>query len=77
MTLANETGQEVSYWITCDGGGPDCGDISVDGIAEWPSYDNQTNVNVGFKPAGGATQFSIQVGNTGTGQQIEIALLAE
>lgn len=76
MILANETNQAVDYWITCDGGGPDCGTIEVDGTAELPGYDNQTNVTVSFKPSG-TEQFSLDISNTGTGQQVELAVVAE
>jgi hypothetical protein len=77
MVLVNETNQQVSYWITCTGGGPDCGEIAVNGLVDLPKYDNQTNVVVGFKPVLPAKSITIQVSNTGTGQQIEMALVAE
>ena len=77
MTLVNETQQEVSYWISCDAVGPNCGDIPVDGLADLPEYDNQISVLVSFKPGAGALGFSINVDATKTGQQIEMALLAE
>lgn len=76
MILANETNQAVDYWITCNGGGPDCGSIEVDGVVELPNYDNQTNVVVSFKPQG-TDWFSLDVANTGTGQQVELAVIAE
>ena len=50
MTLVNETGQGVSYWITCASGETNCGDIDVDGYADLPAYDNQQNVVVSFLP---------------------------
>jgi hypothetical protein len=77
MTLVNETGQDVSYWIDCDAVGPNCGDIPVDGAVSLPEYDNQISVLVSFKPGGGALAFSINVDSTKTGQQVEMALLAE
>lgn len=76
MTLVNETGQEVSYWISCASGAVDCGGIEVDGLVNLPAYDNQQNVNVQFLPISG-DNFSIDCGTTGTGQQVEIALKAE
>ena len=76
MILANETNQAVDYWITCNGGGPDCGTIEVDGVVELPKYDNQTNVVVSFKPQG-TNWFALDVTNTGTGQQVELAVIAE
>ena len=77
MKLVNETAQDVSYWINCDAVGINCGDIPVDGVADLPAYDNQINVLVSFKPGGGALGFSINVDTTKTGQQVEMALLAE
>lgn len=75
MILVNETRQPVDYWVTADGGSPNCGNIDVDGIADLPQYDDQTNVYVGFKPAGGAPAFSIICANTGSGEQVEMALV--
>jgi hypothetical protein len=78
MILVNETHQDVSYWISCDAVGPNCGDIPVDGMVKLPDYDNQTNVYVGFKPAGGALSFDIQVTTDGhAGEQVEMALVVE
>lgn len=75
MTLVNETGQEVNYWISSPGMG-DCGSIAVDGIVDLPAYDNQQNVSVEFLPLSG-NNFDINCGSTGTGQQVEMALVAE
>lgn len=78
MTLVNETQQEVSYWISCDAVGPNCGDIPVDGIVELPAYDDQTNVYVGFRPSGGTDPFIIDVpADKFKGEQVEMALIAE
>lgn len=78
MILANETQQDVSYWIDCDAVGPNCGDIPVDGIVELPEYDNQINVLVSFKPGADAPAFTIQVTPDGhEGEQVELALLVE
>jgi hypothetical protein len=77
MKLVNETGQDVSYWINCDAVGPNCGDIPAEGLVDLPEYDNQLSVLVSFKPGGGALAFSIDVPTTKTGQQVEMALLAE
>ena len=76
MKLVNETGQEVFYGISCANSG-DCGTIPVDGIADLPFYDNQTDVQVSFVPTQPQTAFSITVPDSGTGQQVEIAVLAE
>jgi hypothetical protein len=75
MTLVNETGQEVNYWISSASMG-DCGSIAVDGIVDLPAYDNQQNVSVEFLPLSG-NNFDINCGSTGTGQQVELALVAE
>lgn len=76
MILVNETRQQVDYWITADGGSPNCGSIDVDGIADLPQYDHQTNVYVGFKPSLPKQSFQITCAHTGTGEQVEIALIA-
>ncbi len=75
MTLVNETGQAVYYWISTPNSG-DCGKIDVDGIADWPGYDNQANVVVNFLPLQNGTNFSVTVPSTGTGMQVEMALVA-
>jgi hypothetical protein len=75
MTLVNETGQAVFYWISA-GNSADCGNIDVDAIADLPGYDNQDNVVVSFLPAAQGTTFSTTVPATGTGMQVEMALLA-
>lgn len=77
MTLVNETGTEVYYWITCATGSVDCGNIDVDGVADLPSYDNQQNVVVSFLPADGTANFSVNWPSTTTGEQAEMALVAE
>ena len=77
MTLVNETGQAVAYWITCEAIGPNCGDIPVNGIVDLPQYDDQTNVSVGFKPGGGAPSFSIDIAaDKYHGEQVEMLLTA-
>ena len=76
MTLVNETGTAVYYWISTSSMG-DCGEIDVDGIADLPGYDNQQNVTVSFLPNNGQPNFDINCGTTQTGEQVEIALVAE
>lgn len=76
MTLANETNQQVDYWIQT-GNQADCGTLAVDGIIDLPQYDNQKNVYVGFNTAGTQQPFTIVCENTGTGQQVEMALEVE
>ena len=77
MKLVNETGQKVAYWISSPSGGPNCGEIDVDGFADHPEYDNQANVYVGFNATGGQQQLTINLPESGTGQQVEMALKAE
>jgi hypothetical protein len=77
MKLVNETGQKVAYWIESTAGGANCGEIEVNGIADRPDYDNQTDVYVGFNTIGKDVPFAITCGSTGTGQQVEIALVVE
>lgn len=76
MTLVNETGQPVDYWIQT-GSQADCGSLAVDGLVELPQYDNQKNVYVGFNAQGNEQPFTIVCGNSGTGQQVEMALVVE
>ena len=76
MKLVNETGQRVAYWIQ-SASGQDCGEIDVNGVADHPEYDNQTNVYVGFNTPGVDDPFTITCANTGTGQQVEMALVVE
>jgi hypothetical protein len=76
MTLVNETGQPVDYWIQT-GNQADCGSLAVDGLIDLPQYDNQKNVYVGFNTQGTEVPFSIVCGNTAPGQQVEMALVVE
>jgi hypothetical protein len=77
MRLVNESGQQVEYWIQC-ANNIECGNIDVDGYVDLPEFDNQQNVYCGFDTAGtNQTQFTINCTNTGTDQQVEMALVAE
>jgi hypothetical protein len=77
MTLVNETGQKVQYWIS----GPnqaDCGSIDVDGYVDLSGWDNMVGVSVGFDTDGTKeTQFTIECTDTGVDQQVEMTLLFE
>lgn len=75
MKLVNETNVAVNYNIS-SAGMADCGQIDVDGVVDLSSYDNQKNVTVEFWPVGGG-DFSTTWATTKTGQQTEIALVAE
>ena len=77
MQIVNETQQPVFYGISCYGNMADCGNIEVNGIADLPAYDNQTNVVVTFVPTGTTQSFQIIVDDTHTGEQVEMALVAE
>jgi hypothetical protein len=77
MTLANETGQKVQYWISAPNRA-DCGSIDVDGLVDLPSWDNVVGVSVGFDTDGtNETQFTIDCTNTGIDQQVEMTLVFE
>ena len=76
MTLVNESGQPVSYNIKF-GNTSDCGNLDIDGLIDLPGYDNQQNVTVSFSAQGGQMPFTMVCGNTGTGQQVEMALIVE
>ena len=76
MTLVNETGQPVDYWIQT-GSQADCGSLAVDDLIDLPAYDNKTNVYVGFNTQGTEVPFTIVCDSTGTGQQVEMALVVE
>ena len=77
MQLVNESGQQVEYTIT-DGTSVDCGTIDIDGLVDLPYYDNKSNVTVDFGPTAAPDDvFIINVGTTTTGQQVEMALIAE
>ena len=76
MRIVNETGQEVFYGISC-ANSSDCGTIDVDGYVDLPSYDNQTDVSVSVTAAGGNQVFALVLPETGTGQQVEMAVVVE
>lgn len=76
MKLVNETQQEVFYSISTSGQA-DCGTIEVNGVADLPGYDNQTNVSIDFSPAGTPQSFQMTIDDTHTGEQVEMACVAE
>ena len=76
MQIVNETQQQVFYSISC-ADMADCGTIDVDGLADLPGYDNQTNVSIDVSPVGDPQSFQIIVDDTHTGEQVEMALIAE
>lgn len=77
MTLVNETGQKVQYWISAPNRA-DCGTIDVDGYVDLPAWDNVVGASVGFDTDGTKeTEFTIECTNTGIDQQVEMTLLFE
>ncbi len=76
MKLVNETGQLVEYWIA-NASNTECGTIAVGGLADLPNWDNQANVYVGFNTPSGTSGFPIICADTGTDEQVEMALVAE
>lgn len=75
MQIVNETNTAVWYTIAC-ASASDCGNIPVDGMADLPAYDNQTDINVTISPVPGPV-FILDVGTTTTGEQVEMALTFE
>ena len=76
MTLVNETGQKVAYWVQNQIQGVESGEIDIDGYVELPDFDNQENVYVSFNATGGS-ELAMNCTDTGTGQEVEICLVAE
>jgi hypothetical protein len=76
LILANETQQKVFYYISCEGVQSEQGTIEVNGVADLPAFDNQTNVGVQFTPPDGAA-FQIKIDDTRAGEQVEMAVIAE
>jgi hypothetical protein len=77
MILGNQTKQPVAYWISANGGSPECGHIDVNGIVDLPRYDHQTNVYVGFKPILPAQSITTTLADTGKGQDVELVLVVQ
>jgi hypothetical protein len=76
VQLVNETQPVVTYQISTSSGSlHDQGTIEVDGLVDLPAYDNQTNVSVQFYPEAGGT-FQIEIGDTTSGEQVEMAVVA-
>jgi hypothetical protein len=76
MTLVNETGVPVTFWVGSADGLTGTGQIDVDGIADLPDFDNQQTVEVKFWPAEG-NGFTTTWSATQTDEQTEFALVAE
>jgi hypothetical protein len=76
VILVNETQQSVTYRISAEGVQPETGTLEVDGLVDLPAFDNQTNVGVQFTPVG-AEPFQIQIKDTRSGEQVEMAVKVE
>jgi hypothetical protein len=76
VKLVNETQQEVAYNISTVNMA-NCGTIEVDGIVDLPAYDTQVDVTVSFSPIGDPQAFQITIDDTHTGEQVEMAVVAE
>jgi hypothetical protein len=81
MTLLNNTPNPAFYGISSSNGG-DCGTLDPNGTADWPSYDNQTNVSVSFRsntksPNNEYPPFSVTIPESGTGTTVTIGLYLE
>lgn len=81
MNLYNNTPGEVFFGIESSAGG-DCGTITPDNTADWPSYDNSENVTVSFaaypfSEPPTITPFSITIPESGTGMSVTIGIYQE
>ena len=81
MKVYNNTPDEVFYSISSPSSG-DCGTIEACGTSDWPGYDNQQNVRVGFTAMPSSqppeiTPFKITIPNSGEGMAVTIGLYQE
>jgi hypothetical protein len=81
MKLYNNTPNPAFYGIS-DSSGGDCGTLDPNQTADWPSYDNQTNVTVSFRsnttsPPNEYPPFSVTIPESGTGTTVTIGLYQE
>ncbi|HWW76152.1 MAG TPA: hypothetical protein VNZ44_12180 [Pyrinomonadaceae bacterium] len=76
MTLVNETGVPVTYWVGSADGLTGTGQLDVDGIVELSDFDNRQTVEVKFWPAEG-NGFTTIWASTQTDEQTEMALVAD
>lgn len=75
MTLNNNTPIQVFYSITSASSG-DCGTIDPGQTADWPSYDNQTNVGVAFE-SNSSSGFSVTIPQPKPGMAVTIGIYLE
>ena len=81
MTLFNNTPNQAFFGIG-DSSGGDCGTLDPSQTADWPTYDNKTNVTVTFVATGNAAPnefppFSVTIPESGTGTTVTIGLYQE
>ena len=81
MKIFNNTSDEVHYDISMTGVG-DCGNLNAGATADWPQYDNSSNVEVGFvampvSQPPNVTPFTITIPESGTGMSVTIGIYQE
>lgn len=79
MQLYNNTPQQLFYSIGTNNAG-DCGTIKPGDTADWPYYDNQTDVQVSFvvQNAGpNPMPFTILIPSTTTGNAVTLGLFVD
>ncbi|HEV7396282.1 MAG TPA: hypothetical protein VGN86_07200 [Pyrinomonadaceae bacterium] len=81
MNIFNNTPVEVHYDISMTGSG-DCGNLNAADTADWPAYDNSSNVEVGFaampvSQPPNVTPFTITIPESGTGMTVTIGIYQE
>lgn len=79
MQLYNNTPQQLFYSIGDNNSG-DCGTINAGDTADWPYYDNQTNVQISFAVEGGGPNpvpFTIKIPSTTTGNSVTLGLYVD
>jgi hypothetical protein len=81
MKVYNNTPNQIFFSISSPGAG-DCGTIDSGDTSDWPSYDNQENVRVGFAAMPSSqppeiTPFKITIPDSGEGMVVTIGLYQE
>ena len=78
MTLYNNTPNQAFYGIGSGNSG-DCGTLDPNQTADWPSYDNTSDVTVTFQAntPGSYPPFTVTIPETGTGTTVTIGMYQE
>ena len=81
MTILNNTPNPAFYGIGSSSMG-DCGSLDPNQSADWPSYDNQTDVTVSIRSNTKSSPneyppFSVTIPDSGTGTTVTIGLYLE